>query len=106
MPPSAWASSWGPGHWQFYNDFYCDHEFWRERLERILKQLVRQTEVDPDAFQFCMDTQAAPWLSGFGVIGHQKLGDWHSTPVFRLEDRRGQDIRTWHEVLNSLTERY
>ena len=82
-------------HWQFWTDFYNDYDCWWERQERVLRQLVKQTGVDPDAFQFCMDTQVTPWLEGIEVIGRQKLGDWHGTPVFRLEDRGGQELRTW-----------
>ena len=51
--------------------------------------------MEPDAFQFCMDTQATPWLQGIEVIGYQKLGNWHGIPVFHLEDRDGQELRTW-----------
>lgn len=68
-------------HWQFWSDFYSDYDRWWERQDRVLKQLVKQAGVDPDAFQFCMDTQAVPWSQGIEVIGHQKLGDWHGTRV-------------------------
>ena len=81
-------------HWQFWTVFYADHNRRWDRQERVLKQRVQQPSVDPDAFQFCMDTQATPWLQGIEVIGHWKLGDIKATPVFRLEDRDGQGLRT------------
>lgn len=51
--------------------------------------------MDPDTLQFGLDTQARPWLNGIEGMGHQQLGDWHGMPVFLLEDRGGQELRTW-----------
>lgn len=42
-------------HWQFWTDFYADHDRWWERQASVLQQLAKQIGVEPDAFQFCMD---------------------------------------------------
>ena len=62
---------------------------------RVLGRLAKQTWLDQDTFQVCVDTQVTSWPLGIEVIGHEKLGDWHRTPVFRLENHVGQDLRTW-----------
>ena len=82
-------------HWQFWNGLYRSHDRWWKQQERFVDRLVRNASVDPDVYQRCLDTQAQPWLQGIEVIANQKLGDRYGTPVFRLEDRQGQELQTW-----------
>lgn len=89
-----------------------------------LKRLVlycEGTATEPEYFQALRNAYRIPRLQvkivGRGevperfskVIGYQKPGHRHATPVFRLEDREDQVLRSWtwmlgHEVLGLFTE--
>ncbi len=80
--------------WQFWLDFYGDHSRWFREGIPFTTSLAEAADLDMPQYQSCLDTVARE-----GVYARQQIAEsellpsrW-ATPVFRLENRRGELLR-------------
>ncbi len=95
--------------WQFWQDFYTDQRRWLREGSDFTTELATAAGSDLAGYRTCLETDARAAVYARQAVAENDLlpGRW-VTPVFRLENRRGELLRSlsgtvplegWHKEL-------